>query len=50
MAATAKLSGRKHGMQHKGKPVGHIVRRLEEIFDRAERTRIAIEPDMCDAR
>ena len=45
-----RVRGRQHRVEHEHQAVGHILRRLEVILDRHQRLRIAIEPDMRDAR
>src|SRR5215217_4827696 len=41
-----RIRRRQHRVEHQHEAVGHVLRRLEVIFDRHERLRVAVEPDM----
>ena len=45
-----RIAGGEHGRDHDHQPLGKVGRRLEEILDRRKGLRLAVEPDMGDAR
>src|SRR5690606_37647816 len=45
-----RIGGRQHRIDNNHQPVGEVARRLEEIFHRLERDRVAVEPDVGDTR